>query len=182
MRDTKIKAIPTIYKGVQFRSRLEATWAAFFDLINIQWEYEPPHISFNKWIPDFVLLGNKKPNILVEVKPIIHYKEFDDFIVWNSKFYTILLGIQPFITEQMQVVGIGWSLQEYNDYDEIALKTQDFEFFGISEVLYNWQNKLNDLGGRDSHKWFIESDKFYKIQNLWTIAKNRTQYKGGLHE
>ena len=27
-----IKAIPTTYAGVRFRSRLEARWAAFFDL------------------------------------------------------------------------------------------------------------------------------------------------------
>ena len=29
---TKIAAIPTTYSGVVFRSRLEARWAAFFDL------------------------------------------------------------------------------------------------------------------------------------------------------
>jgi hypothetical protein len=28
-----MKAIPTIYQGVEYRSRLEARWAAFFDLV-----------------------------------------------------------------------------------------------------------------------------------------------------
>lgn len=32
-----IKAIPTTYAGVNFRSRLEARWAAFFDLCG--WKY-----------------------------------------------------------------------------------------------------------------------------------------------
>jgi len=33
-----IAAIPTLYKDVQFRSRLEAKWAAFFDLLG--WDSE----------------------------------------------------------------------------------------------------------------------------------------------
>jgi hypothetical protein len=32
--------IPTMYKGIQFRSRLEARWAVFFDTLGIEWEYE----------------------------------------------------------------------------------------------------------------------------------------------
>lgn len=46
-------AIPTIYKDVQFRSRLEARWAAFFDLLSWKWDYEP--CDFKGWIPDFGL-------------------------------------------------------------------------------------------------------------------------------
>jgi hypothetical protein len=61
-----IKAIPTIYEGVRFRSRLEARWAAFFDLAGWPWEYEP--FDLEGWCPDFRLLG-KIPG-LVEVKPI----------------------------------------------------------------------------------------------------------------
>jgi hypothetical protein len=36
-----IKAKPTWYAGIQFRSRLEARWAVFFDALGIPWEYEP---------------------------------------------------------------------------------------------------------------------------------------------
>ncbi len=35
-----ITAIETRYAGCRFRSRLEARWAAFFDHLDIQWEYE----------------------------------------------------------------------------------------------------------------------------------------------
>jgi hypothetical protein len=31
----------TRYNGVNFRSRLEAKWAAFFDLAGWSWEYQP---------------------------------------------------------------------------------------------------------------------------------------------
>ena len=34
------KAIPTFYNGIEFRSRLEARWAIFFDKMNIRYEYE----------------------------------------------------------------------------------------------------------------------------------------------
>lgn len=61
-----MNAIPTKYAGVQFRSRLEARWAAFFDLIGWPWEYEP--IDLAGYIPDFVL-GFERP-MIVEVKPL----------------------------------------------------------------------------------------------------------------
>jgi hypothetical protein len=35
-----IQAIETPYKGILFRSRLEARWAVFFDALGISWEYE----------------------------------------------------------------------------------------------------------------------------------------------
>lgn len=62
-----IKAIPTTYRGIRFRSRLEATWAAFFDECRWEWEYEP--LDLNGWMPDFILTPGKQ-QFLVEVKPI----------------------------------------------------------------------------------------------------------------
>lgn len=44
-------SIPTRYRNTEFRSRLEARWAAFFDLAGWKWKYEP--IDLNGWIPDF---------------------------------------------------------------------------------------------------------------------------------
>ena len=38
---TALRAIPTKYAGHTFRSRLEARWALFFDLLHLPWEYEP---------------------------------------------------------------------------------------------------------------------------------------------
>lgn len=57
--------IRTEYKGTRFRSRLEARWAAFFDLIGWRWTYEP--IDAGGWIPDFMIHGEKP--FLVEVGP-----------------------------------------------------------------------------------------------------------------
>ncbi len=83
-----IVAHPTTYNGIRFRSRLEARWAAAFDLLGWQWEYEP--FDLDGWVPDFQLTLEKKynhqfhkldegyggsddidvPNPLVEVRPV----------------------------------------------------------------------------------------------------------------
>lgn len=66
-----MKAIPTDYAGVRFRSRLEAKWAAFFDAAGWRWTYEP--YDLNNWIPDFAL--HFKEPVLVEVKPALSESE-----------------------------------------------------------------------------------------------------------
>lgn len=51
-----IKAIETKYKGYQFRSRLEARWAVFFDSLGVKWEYEPEGFDLENgiyYLPDF---------------------------------------------------------------------------------------------------------------------------------
>ena len=66
-----IKAIETHYNGVAFRSRLEAKWAAMFDLLGWQWTYEPT--DFNGWLPDFAIWG--KTLVYVEVKPVVEFPQ-----------------------------------------------------------------------------------------------------------
>jgi ribosomal protein L37AE/L43A len=58
--------VPTLYRGVMMRSRLEARWAAFFDALRWPWEYEP--LDLAGYIPDFVL-GFEAGDVIVEVKP-----------------------------------------------------------------------------------------------------------------
>jgi hypothetical protein len=67
-----IAAIETRYSGINFRSRLEARWAAMFDLLGWGWTYEPT--DFKGWIPDFAIHGEKEI-IYVEVKPVGDFPE-----------------------------------------------------------------------------------------------------------
>jgi len=64
-----ITSKPTRYNGIVYRSRLEAKWAAMFDLLDIKFEYEPAHYmtSIGGYLPDFLLDGK----LIVEIKPII---------------------------------------------------------------------------------------------------------------
>ncbi len=63
-----IRAKPTTYKNWRYKSKLEAAWAAFFDLLGWDFEYEP--VALGDWIPDFIIRG-KGGNTLVEVKPLV---------------------------------------------------------------------------------------------------------------
>jgi hypothetical protein len=51
------KAIETTYNGILFRSRTEARIALLFDLMKIEWSYEPEGFDINgRWyLPDFYL-------------------------------------------------------------------------------------------------------------------------------
>lgn len=53
----EIAAIPTSYNGVQFKSRIEARWAIFFDLLGIRWGYEKVKCftGVKNYVPDFLL-------------------------------------------------------------------------------------------------------------------------------
>ena len=71
---SEIKPIETVYKGYRFRSRLEARWAYYFDLIGIEWRYETegydtPH---GKYLPDFYL---PELQAYVEIKYLHYYLE-----------------------------------------------------------------------------------------------------------
>lgn len=52
-----MKAIPTNYNGIEFRSKLEASYAKTFDDLDIKWTYEHNgyEIGGVKYLPDFWL-------------------------------------------------------------------------------------------------------------------------------
>lgn len=64
---TRYAAHPTTYKGVLFRSRLEARWACYFDQRGWTWVYEP--FDLHGYSPDFSLVHDTAKGVLIEVKP-----------------------------------------------------------------------------------------------------------------
>jgi hypothetical protein len=60
-------AIPAVYRGIEYRSRLEARWAAFFDETGWKHTYEP--FDGTGYIPDFLIHG--APPFLAEIKPAV---------------------------------------------------------------------------------------------------------------
>lgn len=115
-----IKAIPTTYAGVNFRSRLEARWAAFFDLCGWAWDYEP--FDLDGWAPDFRVRTEIGP-VLAEVKPadIVGFiaqqekngcadpwpfSEFDKAVRHNGRYAVCLLGDEPLSTIGLYPVGV----------------------------------------------------------------------------
>lgn len=68
---TTIKAIPTKYKGVEFRSRLEARWAVFYDALGIKYlyEHEGYQLPSGWYLPDF-FLPDIDDGCFTEIKPV----------------------------------------------------------------------------------------------------------------
>lgn len=57
VRTPILKAIETIYRGYRFRSRAEARWAVFMDVLHVPWRYEHEGYELDgvRYLPDFWL-------------------------------------------------------------------------------------------------------------------------------
>lgn len=127
MTQYTIAAIPTVYRGRKYRSRLEARWAAFFDRLGIEHEYEP--FDLGKWSPDFLL---PEWNVLVEVKPITEFDHVTFHKMWTACAERSLLEGDDAAVRAILVLGVaprfldrcycqvGWWAQRA-DAAEIAL-------------------------------------------------------------
>jgi hypothetical protein len=94
-----IQAIQTFYRGTYYRSRIEARWAVFFDVLGLKHEHEPDKFELpsGRYIPDFrVLTGQCSDNeslFFLEVKgaaPTAHeaqrFAEFTDITGFRHAF------------------------------------------------------------------------------------------------
>lgn len=86
--------IETSYKGVTFRSRLEARWAVFFDELHVRWLYEPEGFvlpSGARYLPDFFLPDF---NYWIEIKPELiedrRHGEFMELVPY--KHFIVIFG------------------------------------------------------------------------------------------
>ena len=75
-----VKAIPTTYKNITFKSKLEASYAKLWDKYNIKWKYEPKKIKLDYlsdgiglYTPDFEL--NNSTLFEVKGQEVITEKE-----------------------------------------------------------------------------------------------------------
>lgn len=97
MTVTTRSGIPTTYRSGRFRSRLEARWANFFDLVGWSWVYEP--IDCDGYIPDFLIQGPRP--FFVEVGPCIVAADYDekaekpDVAVRELGHDLLVVGVSP---------------------------------------------------------------------------------------
>lgn len=189
-----INAIETKYKGYQFRSRLEAKWAAFFDLCEWPWSYEPHDL--NGWIPDFAI--GYQPT-LVEVKPFYRENEWKEAIEKIAKSgcddVVVLLGADPtFETQQnpkfYDAPKIGWLSLPPHDTDP-TLNPWPLNFgitegngrLGLCSMEGGWWNVIHSAShvDRDDHpnKWCrvsLDRDELHVLTEKWAEACNRSRW------
>jgi hypothetical protein len=184
-----VSAIPTMYDGCQFRSRLEARWAAFFDLCGWRWEYEP--LDLNGYIPDFIL-AMKSP-VLVEVKPALAdvdyraaFKKIEDS-GWTNE--AIVVGAS--IAEPSPWLGWGRLGLFAIEHWPASHEEPETRFWGHSEASLFRCRACNRMSfcSRDGEfscrtsgcyegDHYLSSDDEGSNAHLWREAGNRVQWRG----
>ena len=185
-----MKAIETVYNGYRFRSRLEASWAAFFDIMEWGWDYEP--IDLDGWIPDFAIRAIGDP-IYVEVKPISWpaYDDFDAIVgatdipelnkIKSLRREVLILGVGTPPPSQWQhtrfgVLFDGAAVGSYEIIRDIAIiskNDKDRNDFCAELGSYHHRISGHYEGNQLTHS-YLEGE----IASAWANARNRTQWKG----
>jgi hypothetical protein len=156
--DYAFKAHETNYNGTRFRSRLEARWAAFLDLVGWEWVYEP--VEVQGWLPDFMVkipCGHSECRgyhvLLAEVKPYYSIRQFDGHPCTN--YY--------------------WGGGMFDDGGEVGkvLPFDSSACFGIDPNVSYWEMVHGAGGGVEDLSQWVKGD----INLLWREAGNRVQYK-----
>lgn len=159
------KGINTIgLRGINFRSRIEARWAHFFEDLGFEWDYEP--FDLDGYIPDFIirLPDDINNEILVEVKSVTDFKKLIEhkdkiensgwkghYLIVGSKLWTINdimkykeykklsnLFYDNFSEKQRIVIGLfGITVPKFVKEN----KTYDYRY---SEDNYNFIKNIND--------------------------------------
>lgn len=173
-------AIPTQYGGHTFRSRLEATWAAFFDLHHWRWRYEPTDLT--GYIPDFTIDSLYGP-MVVEVKPYDFEALVADEVVATCDKVRAGMDGTEFAKRPFLMFGRG----PFNFCGELCVGVMVSP--GLAEAvttttiggLCSVSDKSQDLTPTWDHiHGELESDLEPRdqIQNEWGYASDLTAYKG----
>jgi hypothetical protein len=184
----QLYSIPTIYAGVRFRSRLEARWAAFFDLLKWEWHYEP--FDLNGWIPDFVLHG-KTRRTLVEVKPVAGsddplFTETTDKIEksgWEGETLIVSYFLPPDSYTADDDVCVGWLCEVGTDSGKpfFCWDCAPFQVTDTPRIHAGFCHRIHSYCDRITgyHPGGQTGANDEEIKTLWAQAGNITQWRGG---
>lgn len=168
----EIKAIPTIYKGIPFRSRLEARWAIIFEQLGIDWHYETEGYDIPiddgitiRYLPDFVLYGGTErcpEQLFVEVKGYMRADDALKIRAFSQRYPIYVVGNIPYdLMDICNGVDTGFQIPYYN------FQTVDGDYFGA--VI--GANKRGGWGlfGADSTYWFDMDEN--KTRQAYAMAR-----------
>lgn len=174
------RGIPTVYRGIRYRSRLEARWAAFFDACGWPYVYEP--FDLPGWVPDFEL-GER--GLLVEVKPFSSWREFEGAEAKASVYHgeVLFIGTAPRMNKARRAglpirPYIGWlrggvAVSMEPCYDSFTLKCCRGEFYDSWDVLRQSYSTAGEYRPEENFLEIMEE----KLDQLWGQACNKTQWE-----
>lgn len=171
-----MKAYKTVHVDINFRSRLEARWAAFFDELKWPWDYEP--LDFSGWIPDFVIYG-KNSMTFVEVKPVFKFPadvaaEID---ASGCEDEVLICGISPKVARLHHQV-IGWLRDNENKVWSMAPMSKWGNTFGFCHDEESFRDRISGMNsgfpcGDTLHESFVREE----LNKLWAKATNKVQWR-----
>lgn len=156
-----IKAIETEYGGIKFRSRLEAHWALLFDVMGIEYEYEPEgfEVDGTKYLPDFLLHGisgrTGRPglecengDVWVEVKGFPTEQDKEKIRLFSKYKPIYVVGNIP-IPRMNGTTNCSRAMMDIGDNDSyfFTCATIDGDQFGLALCI-----------GEDGNPWLIDSN------------------------
>jgi len=178
-----------MYKGRQYRSRLEARWASFFDLVGWRFEYEPYDLP--GWIPDFAIYNHEDQEMLVEVKP---YSTIEEFSKTESQIHNalregdkeeceiLLLGVS--IKEEGYSIGfpsLGWLMYytpEDVEFTSMPCSEAVFNCYNGEWGFYSGEGSWDDrITGKYDGNRYVHPPTSNEVLKLWNEAANITQWK-----
>lgn len=145
------QAHPTRYKGILFRSRLEATWACFFDMVKTEWQYEP--LDFRGWVPDFWI--NLK----------CHRKSS------CCNYHELMAEVKPALTVDQLLSMKKPSMPSLDEWIDPAPT-----LLGTSPKVSYWVMSCGDGGGVCDMEYWFGYDANPNL--LWAEASNITRWHG----
>lgn len=170
------RGIPTRYKGITFRSRLEARWAVLFDSFGWPWEYEP--LDLDGYVPDFVLKFDAG-HIAVEVKPetalvdLYSYAQRMVLAGWRKEL--LVLGAAVFEGDIIGVIGEPIGGGEVALGPARAFRCLDCGALSVLSDDHSYRCRVAGCYGGNAHVGHLERGE---LAEAWAKAGNRVQWRG----
>ena len=187
---SEVHAIPTVYKGIEFRSRLEAKWAAMFDQLGWRWEYEP--FDLKGYIPDFVLKWDHGHTIC-EVKPATAIDGLHQAIPkiersgWDGE--AMIVGASIFADRQYPTIGILTARADVAAIDRAnGEEDSDPMWWWAEAIVHRCESCHKPSVHHETGSWrcrlcgAADGDGFlglFDIAPLWASATNAVKYDHG---
>ncbi len=162
-----ITPLETKYRGVKFRSRLEARWAVFFNEIGLAWQYEPDAFPISKeppsaYLPDFFL---PDLNLFWEVKPE----------AGNTRVYSLHKVKAFFYTQQQNIVVVEGLHSLARCYFFFRVPVIDVQ--RVTRIVHTGRVNYADIIHEDEEFFY-----FYKQANLdWVYSDVYTRDGVGVY-
>ena len=153
------RSIPTRYRSDVMRSRLEAKWAKAFDLLGIEYYYEPQLYFFDSigYLPDFYL---PQQDIFFEAKGVMDKNDVrkinalalgthKDIVIGYPNGTFQMVDMLNYSEDEMMIYGADWNNNEQwwvSKEETILAKCEKCRKWHFHNEIMSWTCRIPDCG------------------------------------